>query len=130
MVNDSISNITNYAINKIDNDGSFYWRVRAKYADNSFSEWSDRWKFSKNTSSNIITKNNNDMFYPNPLNDHLYINSDEQIEYIEIYNIRAEQIMKIEKPESIINLSSLNTGIYLLKARIGSKIIYQMINKY
>ncbi len=130
LVNDSISNITNYAINKIVNDGSFYWRVRAKYADNSFSEWSDRWKFSINTSSNIITENNNDMFYPNPLNDQLYINSDEQIEFIEIYNIRAEQIMKIENPESIINLSSLNTGIYLLKARIGIKNIYHLINKY
>lgn len=129
LINDSISNSINYTFNKFDNDGNYYWRVRAKYSDNTYSVWSDRWKFKINTSGNIISEVNRELFYPNPVQDYLFINNIENINNIELYDIRAEKIMNIDNPENFIDLSSLSTGIYLLKARFGEKHIYHLINK-
>ncbi len=55
--------------------------------------------------------------YPVPAKDHLFINSAVPIERVEVFNVLGKQIKDIDPLPSAqgLNISSLSTGIYLLK---------------
>lgn len=53
-------------------------------------------------------------FYPNPVNDWLYLS--ENMHTIEIYTLQGELILKLNNQKDL-NLSHLKKGIYLLKAK-------------
>jgi hypothetical protein len=69
-----------------------------------------------------VTSLSNDKFnknlfsvYPNPVKDVLHLNSDRQIEEISIYNIQGQLVLNT-KNSNQIDISSLSTGQYLVKA--------------
>ena len=64
--------------------------------------------------------------YPNPVSDKLYIDTDADIE---IYNINGQRInvqRTIINEQQSINVSNLQSGIYLVKIKLGS---YEVIKK-
>ena len=56
-------------------------------------------------------------FYPNPVKDILNINSAKTIDLVEIYNITGQKVSAISNfgNNKQINLSSLSSGVYLVK---------------
>jgi len=62
-------------------------------------------------------------FYPNPLKDNMTLNAQENIEQVELYNLLGQQIM-IKQPNVStyqINTSTLKTGVYFMKVKVGDK---------
>lgn len=57
------------------------------------------------------------LMFPNPTNGTIHINSDEVISKIEVYQLSGELAMEqvINNTSSEMNLSELNTGMYLVK---------------
>jgi len=54
--------------------------------------------------------------YPNPANDHLFINSPQTISEIAIYDITGKEVLRLENiSNNQINISDLKTGVYTLK---------------
>jgi len=70
--------------------------------------------------------------YPNPVENNLNIKNDIPIDKVEVYNINAKHI-KTFTPNSAdvnLNLSDLNTGIYLVKISVDGKMFdYKLIKK-
>lgn len=73
-----------------------------------------------------IDKNNlvNVSLYPNPVANALNISSENNIENAVIYNILGKQVKSftINKNEASIDISNLNTGIYILKYLVNNTI--------
>ena len=67
-----------------------------------------------NIKSNFTSSIN---IYPNPIIDNLYLESTSQnnIRKLEIYSINGSLLSFIESPEAIINMSSFDEGIYVIK---------------
>ena len=59
--------------------------------------------------------------YPNPTQEILYIESQEPIETIKIYNLQGQLIR--EDSSNRIDVSQLNVGLYFLQATIDGKTI-------
>lgn len=66
--------------------------------------------------------------YPNPATELIYINSNELINEVEIYNLRGKQVLKSGKVSSL-NVSNLQAGIYLVKIISEDKTITKKIIK-
>lgn len=68
-------------------------------------------------------------YYPNPVKDILTLSSSEKVNSISIYNV-AGQLIKSNKDANTIDMSTLSTGIYLIKTNIGSEIqTFKVIKK-
>ncbi|WDF47942.1 M12 family metallo-peptidase [Chryseobacterium sp. KACC 21268] len=68
-------------------------------------------------------------YYPNPVKDILTITSSDKVNSISIYNI-AGQLLKTNNNSNTIDMSTLSTGIYLIKTNIGSEIqTFKVIRK-
>lgn len=62
-------------------------------------------------------------FYPNPIKENMTLNAQENIEQVELYNILGQQVM-IKQPNVStyqINTSTLKTGVYFMKVKVGDK---------
>jgi len=59
--------------------------------------------------------------FPNPAKNILTIQADEEIENLEIYSITGNLVLKIIKPDAEIDLSKLQNGIYLIRAKTDTK---------
>jgi hypothetical protein len=55
--------------------------------------------------------------YPNPVKDVLAIKSSFNFDNVKIYSIDGRLVKKINRPENLIDLSILNSGIYFLKLK-------------
>ena len=56
-------------------------------------------------------------YYPNPVNDILTIQSKESVEAIDVYNLMGQKVLSSKTiSQGKIDLSTLNSGIYLMKA--------------
>jgi hypothetical protein len=53
---------------------------------------------------------------PNPTSDELYLNSDSDISFVEVYSLTSEKILEVHDVSSgqPINISNLEEGIYFL----------------
>lgn len=68
--------------------------------------------------------------YPNPVNNILNINSDENIKKIEIFNILGENVITVENQISQISLHNLIPGIYMVKVTsVKGNFVTQKIQK-
>ena len=69
--------------------------------------------------------------YPNPVNDTLNIDSQEEITQLSIFNVLGKLVKTIQpnKTTSSIDLSDLETGIYMVKIEADTKISTQKIIK-
>jgi hypothetical protein len=99
----------------------------------SFSSFLNSIQFSNiNTSSlsvndPIIT--NNLLLYPNPVLDKLIIKGLSNISEVYVYNVLGKLILS-EKNKTEINLENIQTGVYIIKIRDGSRdIIRKFIKK-
>ncbi|MEM6718468.1 MAG: family 16 glycosylhydrolase [Bacteroidota bacterium] len=59
--------------------------------------------------------------YPNPASDTVVIDSKLPIDSVEIYNTIGELIMREENIHNTINVSTIKTGLYILKATSGER---------
>ena len=61
--------------------------------------------------------------YPNPLNDGiLYISTDlNEEKNVQVFDVLGKQVLNITTSTEAINLSSLNTGLYIVKITEGGK---------
>lgn len=68
--------------------------------------------------------------YPNPVDEQLFISSkEEEITRASIYNLNGSLLMQIDSPNANINLSSLNSGMYLLQLQTQDKSATSLIVK-
>ncbi|ANW96608.1 hypothetical protein AXE80_10110 [Wenyingzhuangia fucanilytica] len=72
------------------------------------------------TSTTLSTKNNNVSDFefsisPNPTNDILNINTQEDLNSIEIYDLLGKKVLTANKSSKQINVSALNSSMYIIK---------------
>lgn len=74
---------------------------------------------------------NNLEVYPNPVTTVLSIDTDQQIDYAEIYSLTGKLVAQFEQPVSgELNLSNIESGTYLLKlTQAGYKVAIRKIRK-
>ncbi len=66
-------------------------------------------------------------FYPNPAENKIYFDSN--FDLIEIYDLSGQLVNSYSNPRSTIDLSELQSGIYLLKAHDGNDVSFQKVVK-
>ncbi len=68
--------------------------------------------------STLLSVKDHDAFefsvYPIPANNELNIATQVQLQNVKVYNLLGKTVLNIEQPSNRINVSSLNSGIYLL----------------
>lgn len=103
---------------------TYYWSVQA--IDASFAGG----EFAPEATINIVNipkiTDNAIKIYPNPASNYIQINTEiKNIKTVEIYDIYGNLIKKQEttQPKTIINVSSLTTGLYFIKLFNENKII-------
>ena len=72
------------------------------------------------TNKNAVTQKSSGVkIYPNPVNDQLFIQSNDPVEAISLYNAMGALVRNIP-PASEIATSDLHTGVYFLKIKCGN----------
>ena len=70
------------------------------------------------------------IMYPNPVDDYLYVENGQSINYMTLFTITGEMIQTITRGKQKIDFSMLNTGIYVLEIESeGIQFHYQVIKK-
>lgn len=70
--------------------------------------------------------------YPNPASNNLTVSASKNIEQIEIFNLIGQRVMSLTPNNTVspINVASLNSGVYILKATIeGIKGSYKFVKQ-
>jgi beta-glucanase (GH16 family) len=65
--------------------------------------------------------------FPNPASDYINIVTNEVIDEVQLHNLLGSLLIQESKPGSQINISNLNSGIYLLSIHSGSKKVTKKI---
>ena len=56
--------------------------------------------------------------YPNPVDDVIYFDNNEQIKWLKVFEFTGKEVFKIESPnQNAIDVSFLNNGVYFVKIR-------------
>ena len=57
------------------------------------------------------------LVYPNPVNDRLYIEAEVEIEEVVVYDVfgRQQELSAISGQQSVVDVTSLNSGVYFVK---------------
>jgi hypothetical protein len=70
----------------------------------------------------IDTENTNSfILYPNPANNFFYINTNQPIKSVEIFNIEGKQVLQTNNKTNFINISDLNPGLYIVLINYQNK---------
>lgn len=73
-----------------------------------------------------LTKNelNSIQFYPNPVNNHLTVKADHNVESLNVYNVTGEEILRLTPHSKIvkINTQNLKPGVYFLKIMVNQRL--------
>lgn len=105
--------------NKLE-DGSYLYAVEATFINGKVSEVSFSNPVLKN-SSGIDTKEIDWVnVYPNPAQDYLYIDTDQEVNNVSLVDITGKEVYN-ENAVNKVDLSHFNGGLYLLKVKIGDK---------
>lgn len=116
---------TSYETN-IDEDGEHYFSV-ATICESGESEQSEAFSFEINTIG-LNEYESRFEIYPNPAEDFIIINTNENISGISIYNVMGIKVMEEKDIDSSIDVSKLNSGLYIIKIKTDKKeIIKQFI---
>ena len=75
--------------------------------------------YNTNTGINKFTINNNTKIYPNPVTENLTIESDEDIQSIELINLSGQIVKKYGK-QNIISLLNIQSGTYIIKINFSN----------
>ena len=88
-----------------------------------------------NVVSGLITNSTsplgNELFtvYPNPFSQELHLNTSLQIEKLELFSMDGSMVFEQQNPTSVLNLSHLSSGLYLLQIKSGNKVFRQKVVK-
>lgn len=52
---------------------------------------------------------------PNPVRNQLYLKGYEKVQTLAVYDLKGQEVLKVNKPGNSINIQSLNTGVYIIK---------------
>ncbi len=70
--------------------------------------------------------------YPNPVQDNLNLRADAEINEISVFNLRGQEVIR-KSPNTnqvALNMTTLNTGMYVVKVHAGDKVsTYQVMKK-
>jgi hypothetical protein len=78
------------------------------------------------------TKFSNFSYHPNPVSKQLSLKANDNIEQVMIYNLLGQEVINIKPNElsSVMDVSKLNTGAYLMKVVIdGSEAVFRIIKE-
>lgn len=90
------------------------------------------WKYSKNLSNPLIGNKSSLVFYPNPSNDFVNIKSEnnDQVESVQIFDWNGKLVSnKADFDANKIDITRLNQGAYILKAKVNGTEISKKIIK-
>jgi len=132
LVVDSILSIENCTVDNLFCSSTYYWRVNA--TDGSItSDWSDVWNFTTVSCAEIdVLGQNSVRVYPNPVNNFVVITAgNASYLNIEIFDIRGQFIIEKRSTNGKlkIDLSNLNSGVYLLYINTGEDFVQKIIIK-
>jgi len=63
----------------------------------------------------LTAENNVLSLSPNPVSNQLYLKGYEKVQTLTVYDLNGHELKKVTKPGNIINIQSLNTGVYIIK---------------
>ncbi|MBN2681480.1 MAG: T9SS type A sorting domain-containing protein [Bacteroidales bacterium] len=100
-------------------DTVYHWRIRAFDGLDLYSEWSEIWWFRTIEDPLFVEIVNafSTVIYPNPFENLIFIeNTEEELLFIEIFDVLGEKVFSIEK-KKIINIETelFSSGIYYLR---------------
>lgn len=52
---------------------------------------------------------------PNPVRNQLYLKGFEKVQTLTVYDLKGQELLKVNKPGNTINIQSLNAGVYIIK---------------
>jgi hypothetical protein len=52
---------------------------------------------------------------PTPVRNQLYLKGYEKVQTLTVYDLKGQELMKVNKPGNSINIQSLNAGVYIIK---------------
>jgi len=81
------------------------------------------------TNSSSPFKNAFFTVYPNPFSQELHLNTSLQIEKLELFSMDGLLVFEQKNPPSVLNLSHLTNGLYLLQIKSGDKLFRQKVVK-
>lgn len=79
------------------------------------------------TGNKPAARRNELLIFPNPAKNRLTIQAPEEIENLEIYSMTGNLVLKISRPETEIDVSSLQNGIYLIRIQTGTTTLTRKI---
>ncbi|MFZ0596403.1 MAG: T9SS type A sorting domain-containing protein, partial [Flavobacterium sp.] len=109
--------------------------IRAPFEFNNYLYYSKDgklWKYSKNLSNPLIGNKSSLVFYPNPSNDFVNIKSEnnDQVESVQIFDWNGKLVSnKADFNANKIDITRLNQGAYILKAKVNGTEISKKIIK-
>lgn len=90
------------------------WSLRC-YSDNEISYHVSQNTCDVLTSSRMVSSHNQLKIYPNPASENLFIETDEKIEYLLVFDVYGKLIKKLNSTSSI-SVSEFSKGVYWLEA--------------
>ncbi|SHE47974.1 Por secretion system C-terminal sorting domain-containing protein [Psychroflexus salarius] len=86
--------------------------------------------YSATTLSNRDYEGNTFSIFPNPVTSKLRIRSQQTIQHIEIFDLNGKQIINVDYQENqAINVSNLNSGLYLVKIKTKNGFVTKKLLK-
>lgn len=99
----------------------YYWKI-ASEINNISGDFSSAWAFTTGLASSVENHKAEILqVYPNPSNGKIFIDNI-SIKEIEIYDLNSRLVKRIAVRNSEIKIDDLNSGIYILKAEVNSKV--------
>jgi Secretion system C-terminal sorting domain len=81
-------------------------------------------------SNNEVDAKATNIFYPNPFQNTLYINTDAlKIIAIDVFNSLGSQAVHVDEVTDNLDLSRLNQGMYLIVVKTNANVLYQKVMK-
>lgn len=118
---------SNYIVNQGDNayyDVALFGDVDLSGNDRIFNTTIDlgAYEYISTLSVDDISLSTNSVrLYPNPVNDKLFIKSDNAIDSITIYNVSGQIIKQTEIFSNVIDVSGLNAGLYFINIKSDNR---------
>ena len=106
--------------------------VRSICNDNQMSDWTGPISFSIENLAVADHEFNDFIFFPNPMDDELYLKANKPMEQIQIFNLLGQEviILKTNATENILDVRSIQSGSYLMKVTMnGISKTYRIIKK-
>lgn len=117
-----------HMVNGLD-DGIYYWSVQAIDQSGMPSDFSEEQSFTVGDVTNLIELDETIDFYPNPASNYVQCYLGNDIYSIEIYNVNGQRVLIKQNAQSdyILNISSLEPGIYMMKCMSSNKTLVEEI---